>query len=83
LSLLLPVEQWEPRDLFTQGHLFPWCFRVKVPGHVLGGVPALSSFVCRKLYLPPSNGAWRCAATSGAGDQDCWAVSLSSPSSSG
>jgi hypothetical protein len=37
LCLLLLIEQWEPWVLLIQGHWFPWGFRVKVAGHVVGG----------------------------------------------
>jgi hypothetical protein len=38
LDLLLPMEQWEPGILLAQECQFPWNFRVKVAGPVLGGV---------------------------------------------
>jgi hypothetical protein len=37
LCLLLLMEQQEPWVLLTQGYQFPWCFRVKVAGHVEAG----------------------------------------------
>jgi hypothetical protein len=37
LCLLLPMEQQKPWDLLTQGHWFPWHFRVKVAAPILRG----------------------------------------------
>jgi hypothetical protein len=45
LHLLLPMQQRELLELLTQGHCFPWCFRVKVAGHILLGAWS-SEFLC-------------------------------------
>jgi hypothetical protein len=65
------MEQQEPWVLLTQGHLFPWHFRVKLAGHVVGEkCGALSSCLFQEAGLTterPSNGAWRHMKTSGVG----------------
>jgi hypothetical protein len=72
LCLLLPMEQWEPWDLLTQGHQFPWCFRVKVAVPIVGvGSGEHRVPLCaRKQDLPQSNGAWSSAETSEAEDHE-------------
>jgi hypothetical protein len=56
------MEQQEPWVLLTQEHQFPWHFRVKVAGHVVGRSMELQVPVfARKQDLPSSvqsNGAW-------------------------
>jgi hypothetical protein len=59
LCLLLPVEQWEPWVLLTQGCKFPWHFRVKGAGCVVWGSMELQVAECaRKQDLPPSAEWW-------------------------
>jgi hypothetical protein len=46
LHILLLVEQQEPLVLLTQGHQFPWCFRVNAAGHVVRGNMMFQVLVC-------------------------------------
>jgi hypothetical protein len=55
---LLPMEQWEPWVLLTQGCQFPWCFRVKIVGCVVGGSMELQVPVCARKQNLPAREQW-------------------------
>jgi hypothetical protein len=62
------------RSAYT-GRWFPWCFRVKVAGHILGGSMELWVIVCvGKWNLLPSNGTWSRRAASEAGSAELQVV---------
>jgi hypothetical protein len=69
------MEQQELWVLLIQVYQFPWHFRVKVAGHVVGESIELQVTACAGkqdlLLRVQSNGAWSCAETSGEGDWEC------------